>query len=119
MDQDSADLPDSHGIRCRHGFRRKGTVSPAEMAWTSGSSLRRSGELDHSLCIGEKNTSDTGAALVHLYCGTGFPCLDLQLRVTLPFTTGFPVRVQTGGEGGTVEGRRTCQMIIRDHVTPR
>lgn len=53
------------------------------------------------LCIGEKKTSDMGAALVHLYWGTGFPWLDLQVRVTLPFTTGFPVKVQTGGEGGT------------------
>lgn len=62
--------------------------------------------------MGEKNTSDTGAALVHLYCGTGFPWLDLQLRVTLPFRTGFPVRLQTGGEGGTAERRTACQMII-------
>lgn len=57
----------------------------------------------YSLCIGEKKTSDMGADLVHLYWGTGFPWLDLQLRVTLPFTTGFPVMVHTGGEGGTAE----------------
>lgn len=60
------------------------------------------------LCIGEKKTSDMGAALVHLYWGTGFPWLDLQLRVTLPFTTGFPVMVHTGGEGGTGQRDRKC-----------
>lgn len=63
-------------------------------------------ELKYSLCIGEKNTSDMGAALVHLYWGTGFPWLDLQLRVTLPLTTGFPVTVHTGGEGGTAQRYR-------------
>jgi len=26
-----------------------------------------------SLCMGEKKTSERGAALVHLYWGTGFP----------------------------------------------
>lgn len=66
----------------------------------------------YSLCIGEKKTSDMGAALVHLYCGAGFPWLDLQLRVTLPFTSGFPVMLHTGGEGGTGQtGRQTLKRV--------
>lgn len=59
----------------------------------------------YSLCIGEKNTSCMGAVLVHLYWGMGFPWAGLQLRVTLPLTTGSPVMVHTGGDGGTWKTR--------------
>lgn len=60
---------------------------------------------EYSLCMGEKKTSDMGAFLVHLYWGMGLPELDLQLSVTLPFSTDDPVIKHTGGEGGTEWGR--------------
>lgn len=59
----------------------------------------------HSLSMGEKKTSEEGLARLHLYKGIGFPLLDLQLRVTFPFSTGFPDKVHLGTDGGT-ERRR-------------
>lgn len=54
--------------------------------------------------MGEKKTSDVGLVLFHLYRGTGVPWLDVQLKVTFPFSAGFPDREHRGGAGGT-EGR--------------
>lgn len=54
-----------------------------------------------SFCIGAKKTSDPGEVLVHRYSGTGLPAWDLQLKVTFPFSTGFPTILHTGDDGGT------------------
>lgn len=51
--------------------------------------------------MGEKKTSEMGLVFFHLYTGTGFPELDVQLRVTFPFSTGFPDREHLGTAGGT------------------
>jgi hypothetical protein len=42
----------------------------------------------------------------------GSPELDLQLSVTLPFSTDDPVIVHTGGEGGTESER---EQIVRNN----
>lgn len=55
----------------------------------------------HSLSMGEKKTSEVGLVFLHLYTGMGFPELDLQLRVTFPFSTGFPDSEHLGTAGGT------------------
>lgn len=52
--------------------------------------------------MGEKKTSEVGLVFFHLYIGMGFPELDVQLRVTFPFSTGFPDRVHFGTAGGTI-----------------
>lgn len=57
--------------------------------------------VSYSLSMGEKKTSDGGLVFFHLYIGMGFPDLDLQLSVTLPFRTGFPDREHSGTAGGT------------------
>lgn len=95
----------------RQSFWRGPGILPVERGRAGARKARGRGEAGDSLCIGEKNTSDAGAALVHLYWGTGFPWPDLQLRVTLPFTTGFPAKVQMGGEGGT-EGETRSQLMV-------
>lgn len=51
--------------------------------------------------MGEKKTSEVGLVFFHLYRGTGFPALVSQLRVTFPFSTGFPDREHLGTPGGT------------------
>lgn len=51
--------------------------------------------------MGEKKTSEVGLVLLHLYIGTGFPELDVQLRVTFPFSFGFPDKEHLGTAGGT------------------
>lgn len=51
--------------------------------------------------MGEKKTSDVGLVFFHLYTGRGFPELDVQLRVTFPFSTGFPDSEHLGTAGGT------------------
>lgn len=53
--------------------------------------------------MGEKKTSEVGLVFFHLYKGTGLPELDEQLRVTFPFSTGFPDREHLGTAGGTEE----------------
>ncbi len=55
----------------------------------------------YSLGMGEKKTSVVGLDFLHLYTGMGFPELDLQLRVTFPFSSGFPDREHLGTAGGT------------------
>lgn len=51
--------------------------------------------------MGEKKTSEVGLVLLHLYTGTGFPEVDVQLRVTFPFGFGFPDKEHLGTAGGT------------------
>lgn len=63
----------------------------------------------YSLSIGAKKTSEVGLVLLHLYSGTGFPALDVHVRVTFPFSTGFPVTEHLGTAGGTEEKHRSCQ----------
>lgn len=63
----------------------------------------------YSLSIGEKKTSEAGLVLLHLYSGTGFPALDLHVRVTFPFSTGFPDTEHLGTAGGTEEKHGSCQ----------
>lgn len=53
------------------------------------------------LRLGGKKTSDVGLVFFQLYVGTGVPWLDVQLRVTFPFSAGFPDREHRGGAGGT------------------
>lgn len=57
--------------------------------------------------MGEKKTSEGGLLFFHLYTGMGVPELDLQLRVTFPFRTGFPDREHLGTLGGTETGKTT------------
>lgn len=59
----------------------------------------------YSLSVGEKKTSEVGLVLFQRYVGTGFPELEEQLRVTFPFSTGFPDMEHLGTAGGT--GSRT------------
>lgn len=58
-----------------------------------------------SLSIGEKKTSEVGLVFFHLYRGMGFPELDVQLRVTFPFSTAFPDTEHLGTAGGTFTSR--------------
>lgn len=58
-----------------------------------------------SLSMGEKKTSVVGLDFLHLYTGMGFPELDLQLRVTFPFSCAFPDREHFGTAGGTFTSR--------------
>lgn len=69
----------------------------------------------HSLSMGEKKTSEVGLVFFHLYKGIGFPELDMQIRVTFPFTSGFPVIEHFGTEGGT-EGRGLCNVLLQDFL---
>lgn len=55
----------------------------------------------YSLSMGEKKTSEVGLVLLQRYVGTGFPELEEQLRVTFPFSTGFPDMEHLGTAGGT------------------
>lgn len=65
----------------------------------------------HSLSMGEKKTSEVGLLFLHLYRGMGFPELDLQLRVTFPFSTGFPDTEHLGTAGGTeTEGLQNVRL---------
>lgn len=61
--------------------------------------------------MGEKKTSEMGLSFRHLYIGMGFPELDVQLRVTFPFSTGLPDREHLGTAGGT-EKRRLEMFIL-------
>lgn len=55
----------------------------------------------YSLSMGGKKTSLFWPDFIQLYSGMGFPELDLQLRVTFPFSFGFPDREHLGTAGGT------------------
>lgn len=67
--------------------------------------------------MGEKKTSEMGLSFLHLYEGMGFPVLDVQLRVTFPFRTGFPDREHLGTAGGTERRRLENSYFVESIAT--
>lgn len=109
-------LNSSYSVENR-GYGSKHFSSPRNVSKTYSNFLVMKETLAlicYSLSMGEKKTSEVGLVLLQRYVGTGFPELEEQLRVTFPFSTGFPDMEHLGTAGGT-ESRASRHLNGKQH----